>query len=105
MRSVRIAYIVSVLLLGLGSVAMNAFSGETALPVFSTIQVGLAVMTFPLGVLATLVAAGLIYSGFISPLEAFVLTTPIYASLGYLQWFWLFPKIYGSRVNVPEIRG
>jgi hypothetical protein len=49
-----------------------------------------------LGSLASAISFMVIYLGLLTPSEAVAVTTPLYAILGYVQWFRLFPALYGS---------
>jgi len=94
MPLVRISYVTVVLLAGIGSITASAFSQETGYLILVGFQLAIAVLTYPLGVVGSLLSAGLILSGMLTPLEALLLATPVFAILGQLQWFWLLPKIY-----------
>jgi hypothetical protein len=91
----RVAYIVAVILLGVASISANAFPMETGLIILFGCQFLQQVLTFPLGSIASLFTGGLILSGIISPIEALLFATPLFAALGYWQWFHLLPRIYG----------
>jgi hypothetical protein len=53
-----------------------------------------AVLTFPLGIAASIASATLIYTGFATPIEAIFVATPIHAALGYLQWYKILPAVH-----------
>ncbi|MDO6962353.1 hypothetical protein [Rhizobium alvei] len=91
----RVVYVVVVILLGVASISANAFPMETGLVILFGCQSLMQVLTFPLGFIASLFAGGLIYSGVFTPLESLLFATPLFAGLGYWQWFHLLPRIYG----------
>jgi hypothetical protein len=99
LRLARVIYSVAVISVGLGSLSVGALSEDVGLPLLIILQSALAVLTFPSGFVASLVSGALVFSGITTLLEATVLTTPIFAALGYMQWFWLFPKIYRADHN------
>lgn len=96
MRLARVVYVVAVISVGVGSLSAGALSQDVGLPLLIILQSAMAVLTFPSGFVASLVS---VFSGRTTRLEAIVLTTPAFAALGYMQWFWLFPKIYGTDHN------
>lgn len=97
MRWGRVIYVSLVLLAGVGSISTNALPQETGFPVLLAFQAAISALTYPLGIFGTLVGSGLIFSGIVTPLEAILLCTPVFAILGYLQWFWLLPKVYRAK--------
>jgi hypothetical protein len=95
----RVLYIVAVILLGVASISANAFPMETGLVILFGCQFVQQVLTFPLGSIASLFMGGLIYSGVFSPMESLLFATPLFAALGYWQWFHLLPKVYGRAAS------
>jgi hypothetical protein len=61
----------------------------------------LAVLTYPAGVVGTLVVLPTIYFGFVTPTEALLIAGPISLAAGYLQWFVVIPRIFGRAPNPP----
>jgi len=61
----------------------------------------LAMLTYPAGVLGTLVWLLIIYSGFATPTEALLVAGPVSLVAGYLQWFVVVPRIF-SRNKLPQ---
>ena len=55
----------------------------------------LAILTYPAGVLGTLVSIPAIYSGFVTPTEALLIAGPIAIAAGYLQWYVVIPRVFG----------
>lgn len=94
----KAAYVLAVFLAGMGSVAASAYyhPGDDIF-VIAMGQLILSVLTFPLGFIASVIGYGGVFTGFITPLEALLVTTPVHAALGYLQWWKLFPWLYRSR--------
>jgi hypothetical protein len=97
MRFYTLAYILAVLLLGIGAVALSLFGHWDELVVLSGGHVLMAVLTFPLGFIATAISAILVFAGAATPAESLGVATPLYAALGYLQWRRLVPAIYRAR--------
>ena len=96
MRFRRIVYVIAVLFLGPASTLATIFPAEAGFPALLLFEALMSVMTYPSGFVASLIGGGLVFSGIVTPIEAIVMTTPIFAALGYLQWFWLFPRLYGG---------
>lgn len=68
---------------------------------FTWVEIGLALalpaLTFPIGLFGTLCTFPLIYSGIATMGEAHLLASPIYAIAGWLQWYVVYPKLFGKR--------
>jgi hypothetical protein len=94
MQLYKLAYICAVLLAGFGSVVTIALYPANEFLLTSLMQTLLAVLTYPLGFVASAISFVLIFTGFMMPAEAIFLVTPIYAVLGYLQWCRLLPAFY-----------
>jgi len=95
MRLYKSAYVGAILLAGFGGVVAAALvHPDSALMALAFSQEMLAVLTFPLGFVASAIGFVLIYMGIVTPAEAIFLMTPLYAVLGYLQWFRLLPAFY-----------
>ena len=56
----------------------------------------LAVLTYPLGAVGSLVWLALVFSGVVSNAESLFLAAPVHVLLGYVQWFKLVPKAFGA---------
>lgn len=95
MTILRLIYIATVVLFGLFSICASAFPLQTGIYVLLGAQTLMQVLTFPLGFIASLFAGGLILSVMLTPMESLLLATPLFAALGYWQWFHLLPRIYG----------
>lgn len=52
----------------------------------------MAVLTYPLGALATLLFVVPPYFGWLTPTESLMAVAPLYALCGYLQWYVLVPR-------------
>lgn len=91
-RSVVI-YVAGVLLVGFSSIPAAAAFGNELVPVLTS-QFLLSVLSYPFGAVAVLVGYALLYMGATTPTEAIFVTTPIYALLGYLQWYRIMPAFY-----------
>lgn len=70
---------------------------------FALVQLGLALalpaLTYPMGLIGSLCALPLIYAGIATVGEAHLVASPIYAIAGWLQWYVVFPKLFGNRFN------
>ncbi len=89
-------YITVVVLVAVGS----AVAQENSSVVMQLLLVLLLpVLTFPLGVLGALCTMPLIYYGITTPSEAQLITAPVYAAAGWLQWYIVLPKLFGKRDN------
>jgi hypothetical protein len=94
----KTVYVLAVFLVGIGSVAASAYyqpGGDIF--VIAIGQLILSVLTFPLGFIATAIGSAGVFTGYITPLEALLVTTPVHAVLGYIQWWRLFPWLYRNR--------
>jgi hypothetical protein len=94
MRAARATYIAAVLLVGAGTFLSSFMERDSGRLLLLSIYHLLAVMTYPVGFAASLVCDGTVWLGVLSPEEALVVTTPLFAILGYLQWFRLLPHLY-----------
>ncbi|MQW86848.1 hypothetical protein [Sinorhizobium saheli] len=97
MQGYKAAYIAVVFIAGFGSIGMNFVYPENELLIMAISHWILAVLTFPIGVFASAIGFVLLYMGLSTPAEITLVTTPIFAALGYAQWFRLGPRIYRSR--------
>ena len=95
----KTAYIGAIFLVSIGSLAGSTYyqPGDDIF-VIAIGQLILSVLTFPLGFIATAIGYASVLTGVVTPLEALLVTTPIHAVLGYLQWWRLFPWLYRGRV-------
>jgi len=55
------------------------------------------VLSYPAGVLVTLLSFIPIYMGIATMAEGVVLSMPLYMALGYVQWYRLVPKYVSGR--------
>lgn len=62
---------------------------------------GLAVLTYPAGILGTFVSFLAILFGYTTPLEALLVAAPFSITAGYLQWFVVIPRIFAGSPNSP----
>lgn len=90
----RLIYCVVVLAAGCAGIFSLAAPADQAHAVMACSQLFLAVLTYPTGVLGTIVQLGLVYSGAMTPEEAMVASLAVYLVAGYLQWFGIFPCLY-----------
>jgi hypothetical protein len=93
----KMAYVLVVILAGMGSLAASLFYPGDEIVMISLGNVALAILTFPLGFVAAAMGSAGIFSGFATPAEVLFAMTPAHAVLGYLQWWKLFPWLYRSR--------
>jgi hypothetical protein len=93
----KAAYVLAVFLVGIGSVAASLLDSGNELLLLSLGQVALAVLTFPLGLIAAAIGSAGVFAGIVTPAEALFAATPVHAVLGYIQWWRLFPWLYRSR--------
>lgn len=63
----------------------------------------LPALTFPMGLIGAVSVLALIYSGIVTPFEAYFLSMPIFVISGWLQWYVVLPKIYKARLNIATI--
>ncbi|UVC10172.1 hypothetical protein IHQ71_06075 [Rhizobium sp. TH2] len=95
----KTAYVLAIFLVGFGSgVASVYYQPGDDIIIIAMGQLIVSVLTFPLGFIATAIGYAGVFTGFITPLEALLVTTPVHAVLGYVQWWRLFPWLYRSRV-------
>lgn len=90
----KAAYIAAIILTEIASIAAAVAHPEYDLGFLSFGTLVLAVLTFPLGAVALVIGSLLIFSGQVTPTESAFLVTPVYAVLGYWQWWSLFPTVY-----------
>ena len=62
----------------------------------------LPLITFPMGAIGALSALVLIYSGLATVSEANLIAGPIYAIAGMMQWYLVFPKIFGTTLEAQK---
>lgn len=86
-------YLGGVLLVVLGSLLCAFIFENDWIPV-AVGQLLLSVLSYPLGVFASLILFVLIYMGLATPTEAIFITMPVFALLGYLQWYRIIPAFY-----------
>lgn len=55
-----------------------------------------AALTFPLGLVGVLFFWIPVYFGVLTPVESLILSAPIFAASGYLQWFKVLPRVFGA---------
>ena len=58
-----------------------------------------SVLTYPAGVIGTVISCGATYSGLLTATEAVLFAAPFYVGAGYLQWYVLIPKYFRVRPN------
>jgi TRAP-type mannitol/chloroaromatic compound transport system permease large subunit len=87
----RWLYVVIVLVVQLVCAALGEFNHQ--LSYLAAGSVAMAVLTHPLGIAAQLVALPLIYLGIATPTEAAAMAAPLFALLGYVQWYVVFPRL------------
>lgn len=92
MRVNRWLYIAIVLVGAVGLTVAAEFGQKPAYLLAPSIFI--AVLTYPLGVLAQGITLPLIYSGIATPAEATTLASPVLALLGYVQWYVVFPRLF-----------
>lgn len=90
-------YLAAILLAGIGAALGSIVYPENGNVILVAGQVLLAILTFPLGFLASAGGAYGIFSGLVTPTEALVFATPLHAILGYVQWCRVVPAFYRSR--------
>lgn len=93
MQGYKSAYIGTVFFVGLGSVIATLAHPDNELLLMAMSQL-LAVLTFPLGFIASAIAFVVLHAGIATPAEATVVATPVFAVLGYIQWYRLLPAFY-----------
>jgi hypothetical protein len=100
----RWVYIVTVLAVtvGLGHLLSFAFLQTSQLASSNLHWYGLIalllllpLLTFPLGIVGLAFTAPFISSGIFETSEAFVVASPIFAIMGYFQWYFLYPRFFG----------
>ncbi|AUX76398.1 hypothetical protein [Sinorhizobium fredii] len=94
MRRYRAAYILVVLVVGLGNIIANFVFPQNELLLMAISHWTLAALTFPLGIFASAIGFVLLYKGLSTPAETTLVITPIFAVLGYTQWYRLIPAFY-----------
>ena len=100
MRLKRWLYIVVVIV---GAIGLAAGAQFVDSPFYLFVpSLFVAALTHPLGLLAEAVRLPLIYSGIAEPAEAMVVSAPLFALLGYVQWYVLLPRLFrgSSQVSV-----
>jgi hypothetical protein len=55
------------------------------------------VLTYPAGVIGSIVSFITLFFGILTPTEAFLLTTPLYIAAGYIQWYVVIPKYFKEK--------
>jgi hypothetical protein len=98
MRYRLAAYIVAIFGVGIGGIVASASFPAHELVIISLAQIALAVLTFPLGFAAAAIGALVILAGVATPAESLLAMTPVYALLGYIQWWRLLPALYRKRI-------
>jgi hypothetical protein len=63
-------------------------------------QMLMLVLTYPAGVVGTIVLFVTTFFGILTPDEAFLLTTPLYVAAGYIQWYVVIPKYFKENNTV-----
>ena len=58
-----------------------------------------SVLTYPAGVVGTVVSWITVYFGLLTPTESVLFAAPIYLGAGYFQWYVLIPKYFRVRPN------
>ncbi|MDW9517271.1 hypothetical protein GOB43_08120 [Sinorhizobium meliloti] len=97
MRRYKVAYVGAVLAVGLGSVAVTFAYPDNEVLLMAVAYWVFAVLTFPLGFIASAIGLALLHMGLATPAETTVVVTPMFAVLGYVQWCRLLPAFYGTR--------
>ncbi|MDB5524931.1 MAG: hypothetical protein JWM58_2694 [Rhizobium sp.] len=96
-RRSKAAYVATVLLAGLGSVGATFVYPDNELVLLTAGHAMLAVLTFPLGFVASFISFVPVYMGLATLAETTFVMTPIFALLGYIQWCRLVPALYRDR--------
>lgn len=94
MRHYKVIYVSVVTIVSLASFATLLLSPDSQFIYSMITQTLFTVLTYPLGFIASAVSFGAIFMGFAIPDEAMAFGAPVYAILGYIQWFKLFPALY-----------
>jgi hypothetical protein len=55
-----------------------------------------SVLTYPAGIVGTLFSCVTTYVGMLTPTESVLMAAPLYIGAGYLQWYVLIPRYFGS---------
>jgi hypothetical protein len=55
-----------------------------------------SVLTYPAGIIGTAFSCVTAYVGLLTPTEAVLFAAPLYIGAGYLQWYVLIPRHFGS---------
>jgi len=58
-----------------------------------------SILTYPAGVIATVISYIPVYLGVVTATEAVLLAAPLYIAAGYLQWYVLVPNHFGVSPN------
>jgi hypothetical protein len=90
-------YVLGVMAVGFGGAIASLVFPDGNHVMSGITQLTLALLTFPLGFLASAAGSVAIFSGQVTPTEAVVFTTPLHALLGYVQWCRLVPYFYRGR--------
>jgi len=96
MQAYKIAYVACVLIIDWGGMAVGLALGQE-LEAAIVISIVMTLLSCPLGFFASLLAFSLYYLGITTASEGLVIAIPIYAALGYLQWFRILPWAYRAK--------
>lgn len=96
----RWAYLALVLLTSV----VTGLTVEFRSPVAMVLVLALPALTFPLGVVGSLVTLPLIYTGIVTVSESYVVAAPFSAIAGMLQWYYIFPRLFSSNRAVNRTR-
>jgi hypothetical protein len=99
MWAYKAIYVGAVLFVGFGGIFADFLYPDYGIVLPALCSWLLAVLTFPLGSLASVIDIFLIFMGASTPIEAIFVMTPVYAVLGYVQWYRILPRIYRKRAT------
>jgi hypothetical protein len=103
LRINRRVYFIGVTSLGIGAgVTASVIDGDGALISLALGSMLIAVLTYPAGVVGTLCGIALIYPGLATQAEVLALFAPVCAMAGVIQWYVVFPKVFGRPRNGTE---
>lgn len=96
MKAYNIAYVACVLIIGWGGMAIGMALGQE-LEAAIIISIVMTLLSYPFGLVASLLTYSLYLLGFTTASEGLVIAIPFHAALGYLQWFRILPWVYGAK--------
>jgi hypothetical protein len=100
----RWAYFVIIIVASVMTALVASFATDTGWAIGLLVTLLLPMLTYPLGVVGTLIAFPLIYTGLATVSEGYLFAAPFYAAAGTYQWYVLFPRIFSRRLqDKPEV--